>query len=346
MDDHSARTRIEALGREMEHWVRVLLEDALFGRNGLPDYIRKGLSRTARIIEEMAPYQFRNDTFDEIAEALSECTELADLSRLMWSAATAAGFENFIIFVLKNGSNGALPSRICSSCNSDWLARYQSQGYQFVDPVMAAASRADGVFQFADLERCSPVVERFWADAEAHRIGRNGFCIARTRRDGGRIGVSFLTAKTETQTRGLVRLNGSDLAMIADLAVDAFCYASYGLAGEQEALSPEELRFLYVLATRTDPQEAFEIVPLYGSNKSLQASIRRKLGVETVFQAVSRAASRGYFDEVPYEASEVTRPFPSLVGLDAATLAAAESGVRWLERDDNPRREAPAEPEA
>lgn len=321
----------------MEHWVRAMLEDVLFDQSAAPDYIRKGLLRAARIIEEMEPYQFRTDTFDEIADALSECTELSDLSKLMLDAATSAGFENFIIFVLKNGTNRALQSRVCTSCNADWLARYHSQRYQFIDPVIAAALRADGVFEFADLEGISPVIASFWADAEAHRIGRNGLCIARTRSDGVRIGVSFLTAKSATQARGLVRLNGTDLVTIADLAMDAFCYASYGLAGEAEALSPEELRFLYLLATRSNPREAFEVLPQYGSNKSLQASIRRKLGVETVFQAISLSAARGYFDEVPYEWSEVTRPFPSLVGLDAATLAFADPRLEW---DEILRREA------
>ena len=328
----------------MEHWVRVMLQHVLFDHGGTPDHIRKGLARAARIIEEMEPYQFRNDTFDAIADELSECTDLSDLSRLMWKAATEAGFENFIIFVLKNGANGALQSRVCTSCNADWVARYQARRYQFIDPVMAAASRTDGFFEFADLEGRSAVIADFWADAEAHRIGRNGLCIARTRTDGARIGVSFLTAKTEAQSRALVRLNGSDLVAIAELAADAFCYASCGLAGEPEALSPEELRFLYLLATRKDPQEAFGVLPLYGSNKSLQASIRQKLGVETVFQAVSRAAARGYFDEVPYDASEVTRPFPSLVGLDPATLAFAEPDESWLNAEGNPLHEAPEAP--
>lgn len=315
----------------MDHWARVLLQDGLFDRSGTPDYIHVGLSRAARIVEAMEPYQFRTDTFEEIADELSECTELSDLSKLMWSAAISAGFENYIIFVLKNGSKGAIQSRVCTSCNSEWLVRYQSQGYQFIDPVLATALQGDGVFEFADLESRSPVVADFWADAMVHRVGRNGLCIARTRSDGSRMGVSFLTAKTETQSRGLVRLNGTDLVMIADLALDAFCYASYSLAGEPEALSPEELRFLYLLATRKNPQEAFQVLPHYGSNKSLQASIRRKLGVETVFQAVSLAAAGGYFDDVPYEVSEVTRPYPSLVGLDAATIAVGDLGDHLLE---------------
>lgn len=62
----------------MEHWVRVLLQDGLFERNGTPDYIHFGLSRVARIVEAMEPYQFRTDTFDEIADALSECTAGCD----------------------------------------------------------------------------------------------------------------------------------------------------------------------------------------------------------------------------------------------------------------------------
>jgi hypothetical protein len=221
----------------MEHWLRVILQDLLFDQSDSPDYVRKGLARAVRIVEEMDPYQFRTDTFDEIADALSVCTELSDLSKLMWDAAISAGFENFIIFVLKNGVNGALRSRVCTSCNFEWLVRYQAQGYQFIDPVMAAALRGDGIFEFKELKSSAPMIADFWADAEAHRIGRNGFCIARTRSDGARIGVSFLTSKTEAQAHELVRLNKSDLAMISDLAIDAFCYASYGLAGENEALS-------------------------------------------------------------------------------------------------------------
>lgn len=315
----------------MDHWVRVLMQDVLFDRTGTPEHIRIGLARVARIVESMEPYQFRTDTLDKIADELSVCTELSDLSKLMWDASVSAGFEDYIIFVLKSGSKGVMQSRVCTSCNLDWLVRYQTQGYQYIDPVMVAALSEDGIFEFADLGNSSPMVAEFWADAVAHRIGQNGLCIARSRSDGSRVGVSFLTGKTEKQARSLVRLNGTDLVMIADLAIDAFCHASYGLAGEPEQLSIEELRFLYLLATRKNPEEAFRVLPRYGSNKSLQASIRRKLGVETVFQAVSLATARGYLDDVPYESSEVMRPHPALVGLDRATFALAEASDPWSE---------------
>ena len=308
-----AESHVEARTK-MDHWVRVLLHDGLNGERA--DHVNAGLERAAQIVEASEPYRFRTQALEEVADALSECTELPDLSKLMWTAATEAGFENFIIFMLKNGANKVLQSRVCTSCNSDWVERYQSQAYQFIDPVMAAASLRDGIFEFADLDDSAPAIADFWADADAHRIGRNGLCIAQTRPDGARIGVSFLTTKPEAEARALVRLNGSDLLTVANLAVDAFCFASYGLSGDVEMLSTSELRFLYLLATGKDPQEAFEVLPEDGTNKSLQASIRRKLGVDTVFQAVSQAAARGYFDEVPYEASEVTQPFPNVVALE------------------------------
>ncbi len=329
----------------MDHWIRVLIQDLAFDRGGAPDYVHVGLARAAQIVEEMVPYQFRTDAFEEIAADLSECIEISELSKLMWDAAISAGFEDYIIFVLKNGSGRAMQSRVITSCNSDWLVRYQSQGYQFIDPVMAKALHGDGVFEFADLQSNSPIVAAFWADARVHRIGHNGLCIARTRPDGARMGVSFLTAKTETQARDLARLNKTDLVMIADLAMEAFCYASYGLAGTPEALSDEELRFLYLLSTRKNPHDAFQVRPLYGSNKSLQASIRRKLGVETVFQAVSLATAKGYFDDVPYDSSEVIRPHPDLLGLDAVTLTLADLGDPKLDPEAVPGRTLRSAPE-
>ena len=70
----------------------------------------------------------------------------------------------------------------------------------------------------------------------------------------------------------------------------------------------------------TAPRRRFDITARFGSNKALQSSIRRKLGAETVFQAIAIASARGYFDDMPFTVSEVTRPFPALGGLDAEVI--------------------------
>ena len=304
----------------MEHWVRMLIKDLDVDGKAMSSVARAGLSRLIAITEAMEPHQFRTDELAGLADAMAECTELAELSRLMWTAATSTGFENFIIFVIRNGSNGTPRSRVCTSCNADWIARYQEMNYHLTDPVMAAAREGSGYFLFSDLHSASPPVAAFWEDAKRHRIGDNGLCFMIDRPDRCRIGVSFLTAKSVDQTRANARLNGYDLMVLANLAVDAFCYMSYGTEGMYEQLSEEELRFLNALATWHRPEEAFDITARFGSNKALQSSIRRKLGAETVFQAIAIASARGYFDDMPFTVSEVTRPFPALGGLDAEVI--------------------------
>lgn len=308
----------------MQHWARVLVEELDGGGKSLSDTARMALRRMTNVVETLDVHQFRTDELAEIAEAIAEVLELEELSRLMWRAATSSGFENFIIFVIQNGANGAPKSRVCTSCNVDWLTRYQQMSYQFVDPVMAAARTRSGHFLFSELDDHSPPVKAFWDDAEDHRIGRNGLCLTFDRPDRARIGVSFLTGKSVGQTQQAMRLNGYDLMVLASLAVDAFCYISYGTHLAEDRLTEEELRFLHTLASWHSPEEAFKITARYGSNKALQASIRRKLEAETVFQAIAIASARGYFDDLPYNTNEVTRPFPTLEGLDDGVLGSLE----------------------
>lgn len=308
----------------MQHWARVLVEELDVAGQNLSETARRALKRMTNVVETSEVHQFRTDELAEIGERIAEVMELEELSRLMWRAATSTGFENFIIFVIRNGANGTPRSRVCTSCNMDWIQRYQEMNYQFVDPVMAAARGNADHFLFSELEDLSPPVRAFWDDADMHRIGRNGMCLTFERQDRSRIGVSFLTAKTAEQTRENARLNGYDLMVLASLAVDAFCYIAYGAHQVEDRLTEEELRFLHALASWQSPEEAFKITARYGSNKALQASIRRKLEAETVFQAIAIASARGYFDDLPFNVSEVTRPFPTLAGLDDDVLESLE----------------------
>lgn len=304
----------------MRHWARVMVDDVDVGGHDLSETARKALRRMAEIIEAEDVHQFRTSELAGLADEIAECSDLEDLAQLMWKAATATGFENFTMFVIRNGANGSPRSRVCTSCNIEWVERYHERNYQFIDPVMVAAQSAPDFFLFSDLESNAPSVRAFWEESEAYRIGRNGVCMTFTRPDRAVIGVSYLTAKTADQTRDNVRLNGYDLKVLASLAVDAFCYITFGAQHSDDRLTEEELRFLHMLASWQNPEEAFQITAQFGSNKSLQASIRRKLRAETVFQAIAIASARGYFDELPYDVTEVTRPFPTLGGLESNML--------------------------
>ncbi|WP_299842239.1 autoinducer binding domain-containing protein [uncultured Roseovarius sp.] len=274
----------------------------------------RGLKRIAELIEDIDVHPFRTTELSDIGEELSECTDLTELSELMWQAATTVGFQNFAIFVIQQGSNGAFRSRICTSYKDTWVNRYHEKAYQFIDPVIAQAAAEDGWFLFSELNSSAPAIECFWEDAETFGIGRNGLCFSISRKDGARIGVSFSTSNTKEKVEEVVRLNGFDLQFLAHLAVDCFCYASRGPSLSDDTLSLKELRFLYTLASSPDPTEALEISAGYGSNKALQSSIRQKLSVDTVFQALAIVSAKGWFNQLPFDQREVAKPFPALVG--------------------------------
>ena len=299
----------------MQHWVRSILEDVLWSSKSMSIEIKNGVDRIIDLVEKNDVHSFRTAELEGLANDLAECVDLTDLSELMWQVATSVGFQHFTIFVLKQGTGGTFKSRVCTSYNEAWIMRYQEQSYQFIDPVMSQAAVSDGWFQFSDLKSDAPAIQSFWEDAEKHRIGKNGLCFAMTRVDGSRIGVSFSTMNTKEKVDQIVRMNGFDLRFLAHLAVDCFCFASFGPTLSDDTLNNEELRFLHILSSSSNPEDALKISSKYGSNKALQASIRTKLNVDSVFQAVAIAASKGWFNLLPYDPGEVLKPFPTLDGL-------------------------------
>jgi hypothetical protein len=305
----------------MNHWVRTILEDACSKEEPIPDHVHAGLKRIVQLIDSADVHAFRTTELEQIADDLSECTSLNELANLMWKTATSTGFQHFAIFVLAQGSSGTFRSRVCTSYSEAWIRRYQEMAYQFVDPVISEATRRNDWFLFSDLDDSVPGQNQFWEDAKEHGIGRNGVCFITVRPDGARIAVVFSTSHSIDKTNHLLSLNGLDLKFLAELAVESFYYSSMGPILPDDILSPHELRFLFTLATSSEPVSALEITSSYGSNISLQASIRQKLNVKTIFQALAIASVRGWFNRLPYDADEVTRSFPRLEGLNFHALA-------------------------
>lgn len=303
----------------MPHWVKVIIEEATTSDNVVPEHVAEGLKRMAEIVEVSDVVRFRTDELEGIAEAISECADVGELAQLLWEATISFGFQNFSLSVKKQGGSATFPSRLCTSLNNKWLEHYFAQSYQFVDPVALQASKKDGSFVFSDLNCSCPLSEEFWIDAEKHRVGRNGFCHALTRPDGSRLAVSFMTSADSNRTADIVRLNLHDLCAITNFAIEAFCHLSSGYAFREADLTTQELKFLHMIATSSNPETALFETPCYGSNKSLQNSIRRKLNVDTIFQAVSVASAKSLFDGLPYYSAEVISPFPQLSGWEFNT---------------------------
>ncbi|MFK7977373.1 MAG: autoinducer binding domain-containing protein [Halioglobus sp.] len=302
----------------MKHWVRSVLEEAVSQERNLTQVTWASLKRIIELLETNEVYQFLSKDMDRLADDLSVCDDLTNLSEIMWNVAVSSGFQNFAIFALSHGSGTTFKSRVCTSYNKHWIRNYEEKRYQYVDPIMhMASSMTEGFFFYSDLDHDTPAIRDFWNDARNHKIGRNGICHVIALRDGVRIGVSFSTSSNAAKVRKDADLTGSDLAFIAQLAAECFCFTSRGPAISNDVLSTDELRFLHLLATLEDPEEALKVTACYGSNKALQAAIRSKLNVTSVFQALALASRRGWFDQLPYISVEVETPFPPLRGLNS-----------------------------
>jgi hypothetical protein len=322
MQVQGSRAETDLLGKSlMQHWVTSIFEDAFAESRSRANHVRQALRRLAEIFETDCRHHFRTQEMADLADEIACCDNPEAFAELMWKVAIAAGFQNYTVFLMQSGNGAMYRTRATTSHSQDWIDHYRRMGYQAIDPVLKRALTQDGWFLFSDLPAETAQEEAFWADLEAHRKGRNGVCFAMTRADGARIAVTFSTSKSDDQTRMLVKLDGYDLKFIAEQAADCFICLSAGPNRSDCTLSIAELRFLHKLATSPRPEEAFTITAGFGSNKSLQASIRQKLKVDTIFQAVAIASMRKWFDQLPVDNSDVARSFPELAGRDLLSMA-------------------------
>lgn len=304
----------------MSHWARVILENAVKAQEQKPEYIWAGLKRIIDIVESSDLLQFRTSEMEEIADDISICDCPIELSRLLWRAATSNGFQHFCLLLLNQGNGVVASSRMLTSFDEKWIGRYREKRYQFVDPIFLAAQCQSGSFRFTEVDSSAPMVQAFWSDAAEHGIGRHGLCHTISRPDGARLAVSFFSSHSEEKTEELLSLNEHDLSVVSQLATECFCYISKGAAIQDDTLTECELRFLHTLATSNDPSRAFEQEAKFGGNRSIQTSIREKLNVETVFQAVAVASSKQWFDHLPISEHEIVSPFPQLLGQNIESM--------------------------
>lgn len=292
----------------MRHWSYTVLEGAFRLKGSPPAHVREGLERLVKLASAGKYHVFRTAELEGLAEELSKTVSLLKLSQVMCRVAVSCGFQNFVVFLLHQPSGVTFRTRICTSFKESWIAQYQKESYQVIDPVVARASSEDGYFQFSDLESESLVLENFWQDADTHGVGRNGICYALTHSSGMRIGISFCTTKPANQVREIFELNGSDLSALCQLVADRFALLNAGPPLPEKVLTKDELRFLQTLASSPDPKAALAVNPKFGSNKNMQSSIRQKIGVQSTFQAVALAASKGWLSLPTHHRAEEKNP--------------------------------------
>ena len=299
----------------MQHWVRVAIEQALATTGQPSDRLLNDLDRIAELVENMDWHRFRTDGLEDVAGQIVECSNIDEMTQLLWSAANELGFEHATVFVLRQGSGTAFSQRVCTSYPLAWVQRYREKAYQCIDPVVAHTLVSDEPFLFSELADSAPMVKSFWKDAEEHGIGRLGLCCAFDLSGSTRIGVSFSSSQSDASFRDSVHLNGQDAFITARLLAEAFCSLASSGHNNNCPLTTTELRFLHLLLVDDDPEEVLKYMPGLESKEKLQSFICAKLGVKSVLQAISIASANRWFDELPYDLQDVSHARPQLLAL-------------------------------
>lgn len=290
----------------VQHWIENWEADI---RRSLPNLSRRmehDLKTIRDAVAQNGSYVFRCPNLGIIADSIAEETELGQLTKLLRDASVAAGFQHATLFVLRQGRSTAFKTRVCTSYPEDWIARYGSQNYQNIDPVMSRAMQASAPFRFDEVWGSSGIEAAFWSDAEAHGIGRNGLTIPVSLPCDAKLAISFSSSNNQEMVGRQCEQHLSDLCVLAELAGEAFGVLGRTRPVQNSALTEEELHFLRILVVSDDPENALAVMPKFGSVRSMQQSIQEKLGVRTILQAVALASLHNWFDDVPFSMADVS----------------------------------------
>lgn len=290
-------------------------------KDGVPDEAWKSLSRASRIISESRDYHFRTEKAESLFDQIQVSGRIQDLSHLIFDMATHYGFKHGTLFLLQSGSTGGIWShRVCTSLPERWLQHYKESEYQYIDPTIFSSLTSRQPVFVGRACNDSPRVTQFWNDVDRYKIGSTVYCGSHKTRSGATVGFSFVSENSERACTKKIRFDESDIFKLTGSLAAVFEELSAKGNGNLEELSQQELLFLrsVLLGKSTDDPinyGGFKVCPM-----SVQAAISRKLGVDTILQAVAVAASRGWLDEVSYSSGEVHTIFENLPNIEDLKL--------------------------
>lgn len=307
-----------------DHWIYDWEERLREEVPGMSPLLERDIARVREAVLSRNSYLFRNIKLEQLADDISEEMEISRLPKLLWQAAITSGFQNASLFVLRVGKGRLFESRVCSSYPEAWRRRYIEKKYQFVDPVVRLATTRKTAFTFAEAKGSSPIEAEFWADAERFGAGCDGLVIPVELDCEALIVITFSSSLNLTLVENRCKEHVNDLTIVSKLAAEAFSFLARSQPFEKSELSQDELRYLYVLATSDQPAEARLLKPMFGSAVSVEQSIRQKLGVKSILQAVAIASRENFFADLDFNDFDVNPLCRRLHGWDFIESVNAE----------------------
>ena len=178
--------------------------------------------------------------------------------------------------------------------SSDWVDRYLEKDYLRMDPVILGCFQRFNPVNWAELDWSSKAAKGFFADAEAHGVGNQGWSIPLRGPKGQFALFTVNDACSDDDWRTFIEENGRDLILIAhEMNRKALEFEGVEVSASA-SLSPRELAVLTHLAKGLSRAQAADTMSI--SEHTLRVyveSARHKLGALNTTHAVARALSQG-----------------------------------------------------
>lgn len=233
-----------------------------------------------------------NGKFEEFLWQIQTAKSVIDLKAIMRKMTAESGLANIAYHALKIPIRHDPAPILILTYEDDWVRRYVERDYFALDPTVRAGSKGFLPLDWLDVDRSSVEVQRFFREADAYGVGRQGVTLP-VRGPAGERALFTVTsnlADADWKSRRLLYMRDFQLLghFIHDRAVDLSGYRIEG-----PALSGREAQCLERTASgRHVKQIASELALSISAVQLYLRSARHKLGCASVAEAVVKATRR------------------------------------------------------
>lgn len=235
-----------------------------------------------------------NDDFYDFVEKLSSADKLPEATEMLRAFMRDAGLTNMSYAALNLPGGAHERPLLAMTYSPDWQRHYAQERYVDIDPVVRAGLAGILPVDWAEIDRSSRLVRKFFGEAQDLRVGRQGLSIPIRGRH-GEFALFSLTADVSDAEWSLQKKK-----LVAEAMMLAYNFHSVALRSvhlEQEkgvSLSHRETSCLRWKALGKSDKDIAAILDItVHTVRFHMETARSKLGAANATHAVAKAISGG-----------------------------------------------------
>jgi hypothetical protein len=261
-------------------------------------------------------YLPRSGKAKELLNDIEGVDSIEELLVLFAEFPSCFGFDFVTFLVTKEGNRRLLKKRVFTTLPKRQHLQLVSNNGNGLQRFLHAASNCEDFLEFKRSKK-NVAASLPLSDPSGFGLDSNdGIAFMIEYKSGLTVTVVINVSGTADQGSDLFVKHRADIEGIATLFCDNFIHFSCVGTHSVPRLSNLEIRFLRCVAVKENPDEALKLNYQFGSARNIQTSIVRKLGVNSIHQAVAITMKLGLLDTVFFRDDEIAHTHSELIGLD------------------------------